>query len=237
MPSPFPRWAPSMSPGMSATTKLRPGLDSYDAQVGHKRGKGVVRDLGTSGRDRRDQRALSRIGETDQTNICQNLQLELDLPLLARLSHFIATGSLIGRGGKLSISTSTTPPLGNREGITLVEEFPQNAPCLRLPDEGPQWNLQDGMRPACTRLAGPHPVLSSLSPVGCAVTVVQESGKLSVAAEEDVSAAPAIAAVRPSLRDIFLAPETHAPCSTIAALDMNACSINELHDEVPEYRD
>ena len=46
-PRPWPAWAPSMSPGTSASTKLRSFVESHDAQVRSQGSKRVVSDLGT----------------------------------------------------------------------------------------------------------------------------------------------------------------------------------------------
>ena len=74
-PSPRPSEAPSMRPGMSATTNSRvAGAD--DAEVGHQRREGVVGDLGLGRRDGRDEGRLAGVGEPDEGDVGDEPQLE-----------------------------------------------------------------------------------------------------------------------------------------------------------------
>ena len=77
MAEPGPSAAPSMSPGMSATTKLCSGADAHDAEVRVQRREGIVGDLGTCIGDGRDQRRLAGIGHAQQADVGQHLQFEL----------------------------------------------------------------------------------------------------------------------------------------------------------------
>ena len=53
--------------------------------MGLERRERVVGDLGTGGRDRRDERALARVRKPDQSDISQELELEVQPVLLSEL--------------------------------------------------------------------------------------------------------------------------------------------------------
>ena len=75
-PRPWPRCAPSISPGTSATTKLRSSLEPHDAEIRRQRRERVVGDLRPRRGDARDQRRLAGVGEADQADVGEQLQLE-----------------------------------------------------------------------------------------------------------------------------------------------------------------
>ena len=67
---------PFNEPGDVGDNELRgvagsrgPVTHAHHAEIGNERGEGVVRDLGTSGRDSRDQRGLAHVGKTDQRHV------------------------------------------------------------------------------------------------------------------------------------------------------------------------
>ena len=94
-PRPWPRCAPSISPGTSATTKLRSSLEADDAEVRRQRGERVVGDLRPRRGDARDQRRLAGVGEADQADVGEQLQLEpqiLDLRPARRAAPCAARG-------------------------------------------------------------------------------------------------------------------------------------------------
>ena len=55
---------------------------AYHPQVGHQGGEGVIGDLGPSCRKHRNQGALAGIGQADDANFSQQLELQLQQPLL-----------------------------------------------------------------------------------------------------------------------------------------------------------
>ena len=85
-PRPWPRCAPSIRPGTSATTKLRSSLRRDDAEIRRQRRERVVGDLRAGRRDARDQRRLAGVREADQADVGEQLQLEPQVLVLARLS-------------------------------------------------------------------------------------------------------------------------------------------------------
>ena len=76
MPSPAPRCAPSMSPGMSATTSVRWSSPRHDAEVRHERRERIVGDLRLGRRDRGDERGLAGVRKADDRDVGEELQLD-----------------------------------------------------------------------------------------------------------------------------------------------------------------
>ena len=88
---------------MSATTNSTPSSMPHDAEVGLEGGERVVGDLGLGRRDAGDQRALADVGEPDEGDVGQELELEPEPALLAHLA-------LLGEGRRPA-------PVGQEPGV------------------------------------------------------------------------------------------------------------------------
>src|SRR6266478_6010971 len=82
-------------------------VDSSNAQVRSQRRERIVSDLRTRGRNAGNERRLADVGEADQTHIGQQLQLQPQVALFARLSLLAKARSLVRRGGKAGIPSTT----------------------------------------------------------------------------------------------------------------------------------
>ena len=98
-----------MMPGMSATTNVRASRQLHDAEVGRQRRERIVRDLGTRGRDHRQQRRLAGVRLADEPDVGDELELELQRALLAFLARLpFARRLMRGRGEeRVALSAST----------------------------------------------------------------------------------------------------------------------------------
>ena len=83
-PRPWPSCAPSISPGMSATTKLRSSFSRDYAQVRLERRERIVRDLRPRRRDPRNQCGFAGVREAHQTDVRQKLQFQPQIALFTR---------------------------------------------------------------------------------------------------------------------------------------------------------
>jgi len=70
--------------------------DLYDAKVRTQRGEGVVRDLWPGRADGRQQGRFSGVGEPEQADIGDQLELEIQLELLAGLAELRDARDLMG---------------------------------------------------------------------------------------------------------------------------------------------
>ena len=75
-----------------------------DAQVRRQRRERVVGDLRPRRRDARDERGLARVGEADQADVGEQLQLEAEILHLARLARLHLARRAIGGGRKLRVA-------------------------------------------------------------------------------------------------------------------------------------
>ena len=103
-PRPAPCWAPSIRPGMSATTMRRSPDKLDDAELRLERGERVVGDLRPGGGDRAQQRALAGVGHADQADVGDQLQLEPEVSLLAFGAGLGVARGLVGRRFEMPVA-------------------------------------------------------------------------------------------------------------------------------------
>ena len=204
----MPWCAPSMMPGMSATTKRPVPGKPDDAEVGLEGGERIVRDLGTRRRDDREQRALPGVGLADQADVGDELEHQLDLraPRLPRPAPTRAapggwtwrTARCPGRRGRLAPRAACRPRGAPRPAARRCrhrERRCRAGPADRRPsDEAPVWVL-------------PLAVLAPLRLPQVAIAVVEQGGEVGVAADVDAAAVPAVSPVGPALGLVLEAGE------------------------------
>src|SRR5262245_33180644 len=94
-----------------------------DAEVRSERGEGVIGNLRTRRRDTRDQRGLSRIWKSDQTDVGKQLQVELQQPGLAGGAFFAAARRTIGRAGEARVPAAADAALRNENTLAGLDEI------------------------------------------------------------------------------------------------------------------
>ena len=96
---------------------------SNDTQVGFERSEGVVCDLGLSGRDHRQQRRFTRIGETHQTHVGQHLQLQNKCTLGTLLARLSIAWSLVCCGLEVPVAQTAATAFEQNELLAIVGYF------------------------------------------------------------------------------------------------------------------
>ena len=122
-PSPRPRCAPSISPGTSATTKLRSSLRPHDAEIRRQRGEGVVGDLRAGGRDAGDERRLAGVREADEADVGEQLQLEPQILLLARFARLHLARRPIGRRREVRVAHAAAAAARDEHALAFGGEI------------------------------------------------------------------------------------------------------------------
>ena len=190
-----------------------------DTQVGFERREGIVGDLGLCGGNDRKKRAFARIREPPQSYVGQHLQFENESSLLTILTGLRITRSLVGRGLEMPVSQSAPATLeqdelfavgGHLSGIfrRTVLEHPSGDRSQRYGD--------NDVLAVLTRRAGPGTAFAVLRELVTLVLKVNQRPVLAVAAQDDMSSATAVAAVRSAEFDEFLAAEMRRPAAAVS---------------------
>ena len=158
MPSPTPSCAPSIKPGKSATTNVRPlpgaasGIGGNHAQMRLERGERIRRNLRTRRGDARNQRGFSRVRKTDQAHIRQQFQFEPQMALFAGtclLHARAAPGATAARNAGLPLPRPPRPPRAAQKSLARLGKIEKLLAGIRVEDDGADGNLQDHVVARC----------------------------------------------------------------------------------------
>ena len=101
-------------------------IDSGDAEIGDDGSEGVVGDLGSCGGDDRKEGRLAGVGQTDEANVCEELQLYLGFVSFAWLTDFGDDGGLADTGLEMSIAEAAVTAARYDSGLTVDGEVGDN---------------------------------------------------------------------------------------------------------------
>src|ERR1041384_2801633 len=79
----------------------------------------IIRDLRARCRHGRNERRLARVRKTHQTNISEQLQLELQVQLLSLASGLAIARSTVGRGREVRVSKSAPPAARSQPAVAI----------------------------------------------------------------------------------------------------------------------
>ena len=135
-PSPAPRCAPSIRPGMSATTSVAGVVRGHDAQVRHERRERIVGDLRLRRRDRRDERRLAGVRETDDRDVGEQLQLDGEAALLAGQARLGEARGLPGGGREVLVAPAAVASLDQQDALPGRDQVRHTLAAVRVRHDG-----------------------------------------------------------------------------------------------------
>ena len=206
---------------------------THHAQVGHKRGKRVVGNLGTGGTHTRDERGLAHRGKAHKRGIGHKLHLELDPMLLGRLTqlgkrrraahrrHKVGVAQTAGTTGRHDDALAVVNQISNLEhrGLRLG---------IELADYGAHGDFQNQVLAALAVTTGALAMRSALGTEMMLKAVINQRRQLSVGLDDDIATTTAVAAIGAALGNKCLAPKRHASGSAVTAANVNSADIGEL---------
>ena len=162
----------------------------------------VVGDVGLCLADHADEGGFSHVGKAHQAHVRQQLQLQLDLQLLARGAGLGEPGHLAGGGSEVAVAPASLAPLGDDLGL-VPGHVRQQAAGLRILDQGAPGHEDGQIRGAFAKAPVAPAVLSTLGGVLALVAEVRQGGEVVIHLEEDAAAPAAVAPVGAAGRHIF----------------------------------
>ena len=204
------------------------GLDR--PENGRKRRERIIGDLRPRIRDAREERGLARVRKPDERGVGEQLQTQLDLPLLTGHADLGEPRRLPRRAGEVLVAASARTAARDDDARLRMREV-GDEPAVRVDHLRPDRDVQ-------------HRVLAAgavreASSAGAAAPRVElligpEAGQVApprVGDEHHVPAAAAVATVRTAPRHELLAAEVDRPVPTAASLNKDARLVVKHHTE------
>ena len=194
--------------------------ESDDSEVWCQRRERIVGNLGTGRGDPRDERRLARVGEPDEADVGQELQLEAQESFFARFTRLDAPWGAIGRGDEARVAAAATASLCDEDLLALVGEIPEQMQALvrgiLFEDERPDRHLDLEVVGRPPGLVGALPVRTAPGFELGVKTEVDERVLAGSGDDVDGAAVAAVAAVRAAARDELLTSEAERTGASVA---------------------
>jgi hypothetical protein len=192
-----------------------------------QRGERIVGDLGPGRRHPRHQRRLSRVGEADDADVREQLQLEAKPALGAGPSQVGASRRLVGGGREPGVAATAPGATDAEDTLARRGEIADEQPGVPLGDDGAERHAQDEIVAAGARAVATLAVLAPLGVVVALVVKVEQRGEGGIGLEEHRAAVAAVPAVGTATRDELLAAKADGAGAAVAALDEDVDLVDE----------
>ena len=201
-------------------------VDVDDAEVGKERRKVVVGDLGMRLADDGQKRGFAYVRETDQTDVCQQLELQRDVVALAGKARLRKAWDLARGRGEMDVAPAAAAAFCG-DPILAGGHIVHDRAAFGVSDDRAARHLDDE-RIAVAAVAA---LALSRHAVGrdvfALVAKIHQRGHVVVHGKDHAAAAAAVAAVRAARRDVFLAVESHGAVAAVSRADRDPRFINK----------
>ena len=194
-----------------------------DAQVGLQGRERIGRDLGFGGRNRGQKRRFAGIGESDESDIGQQLELENKDPFLPFFARLGVAGRLLGGGLEVVVAQAAAAAAAEDALLPRFHHLEKHLAGLGVLGDRADGHVEVDVLAVLAGAQGGAALLAVRGVDVLAVFEVDQRPELRIGAQDDVSAASAVTAVRAPLGDIFGAVEVGAARAAVSggAVDLD----------------
>ena len=143
-------------------------------------------------------------------------------------------GRLAGRRGKPRVASAAHPSLGDDERGPVLDEIGEDLEGFRIPDDRAHRDNDPHVLRVFSRPFAPLAVTAPFRHMVLAVFEIQQRPPVPGGPHDHISPPPAVAAVRPSVRNKLLPPKADASAPAVARLDVNLRFVDEFHRDRPD---
>ena len=205
------------------------GLDH--AEVRDQGGERVVGDLRAGRGHGRDQGGLAGVGEADQPDVGDRLQLEDEIALLTRLALEGEPGRLAARRGQRRVAEPAPAACGGDEPGAHANQVGEHLAVGRL-DLGPVRHRDDQVRAVGAGAVGALALPAIAGPAHRPAVKVEQGGRARVHLEDHVTPAAPVTPVRAAERLELLPVNRGAAVPAVASLHLQRDPVGELRHDV-----
>ena len=177
------------------------------SQIRMKRGEWIFRDFWPGIRCRGQQRRLSGIRQTQQTDVGDQLQSQPNGSLDTLLSHVKATWCLVHGGLEPQISETAIPSFRQEKSLSDPSQIDQHGSPVLFKNLGSGRYPQEDVGAILSGTLPAHPTLAVLCEEMLPVSKVNQRVKSVNGFHPDIATLTPVAAIRPPVFNELLAPE------------------------------
>ncbi len=202
---------------------------THHAEIGIQRGERIVGNLGTGIGHGGNQGALSRVGHAQQPHIGQHLEFETQLAMLALLSLGRFARCAIHAGFEVQIAQAALPAAGDDDLLAVLHQIGDELIRFGIKDQRANRHAQHLVVATGAVLIRAAPVLAVASAMQLGKPKVHQRVQIDICASDDMSAAPAVTAIRPAKGNEFLTAKRHAAVAAVSGVRLDHDFIDKFH--------
>ena len=204
-------------------------LHADHAQVRIQSGERIVRHLRRGRRHRAHQGALAGVGEAEQADIGQQLELQPEQPLLAPFAGGGLARGTVGGALEVHVAQPALAAAGHQQALAVLGHVADDLVGVDVDDHGTHRHDDGHVVAALAVFLLAHAALALLGLEAALVAEVDQGVEVLVGLQPDAAAIAAVAAVRAALGDELLAPEAHAAVAALSGNDGDFGFIYKFH--------
>src|SRR5579872_3434836 len=204
--------------------------DIHHPQVGMQRGEGVIGHFRACSRYRPDQSRFARIRQSQQSNVGNEFELQLECPLLSGQAGSKLPGRTVGARFELLVSPASLAAARDQEDLSFVRHVAQFFAGVRVTHDRPHRDGNVEVVTATPEAVVPGTGLAGPGLEGPLDPEIDQSVDAMGSTYINVSAVAAVAAIWAAKGNEFLATEAGAAAAAVAGPHLQARLIDEFHD-------
>jgi len=200
-----------------------------NAQIGNEGGEGIVCDPGSGGGDFRQKCRFTGIGETHQTHIRQDFELQLNILFFTGLAVVGNSGSRPSVGFESGVAEPPVTAFGNDKSIVIVNQVTEDFSGCQIPGEGSRGNGNYNVLAVFSVFVSSQAVLPPAGLIMTLVGNIMQGGQVRIDLQDNIAAMTAIPAAGSALGTIFLPQKSNAAVTAAAGFYVDGGLVDEFH--------
>ncbi len=206
---------------------------THHTQIGVQGSERVVGNLGPSVRDCSDEGGFARIGHTQQTDISQHFQFQLEVFALTWPTRGFLARRTVDGALKTQVAEAAIATLGNHNALTRREQLIEHLTGIRIGDDGTHRHLERDVVTGSTEHVRAHTVLTTFGFMAARIAVIDQGIQIGVGYGIHVATTPTITAIGAAKLFVFFVPKGHTAIPAIASGYIDIGFIDEFHGHSP----
>src|ERR1044071_6762033 len=205
---------------------------AHDAEIGHERRERIIGDLRPRGRDDGDERRFTRVRQTDDADVGEQPELDLEREFFAGEPGLNFSRAAVRRRDEARVASAALAAVRDDHALAGSAQIGQNFAAARIADDRADRHRSDFVLAAPAVLVLAAAVLAAAGAIKPLIAEIEQRREIGIGHRDDVAAGAPVAAVGPAARDVFFAAKAHAAASAVAGFDLDFDFVDEFHKRI-----
>ena len=203
-------------------------VDGEDAEIGRQGRERIAGDLRVGVGDGLEQAALACVGKANQGDVGDHLQLECDVPFLARFAFFRKARGAPLRTGEMGVALAAAPSPGDDAAVARFDEVGQRRVGAGVVNDRAAGDVDRQVLAVGAVAQGAAAGQAAFGGETASVLIIGKRQQILSGLDDDAAAVAAVAAVGSAFGNELFASETDAAVAAMAGFDVDPHEIDKF---------